>query len=360
MKVLYLTNVPSPYRVEYFNSLSEECQLTVIYEKPASDERDKKWTSTKAGGYEVIFLRGISTGVDSSFSFEIIKYLNGNYDVIVLCGISSPTEIIAIEYCKLKKKRYFLESDGGIAKSGKGLKEWVKKKIVAGASGYFSTCKRHDDYYMAYGAIKSNLYRYPFSSVLEKDLVKESISKDEKKQIRLRLGIKDDRVILSVGQFIYRKGFDVLLQSAAELPHCAFYIVGGEATIEYLNYVKTLDLHNVFFYGFKTKEELKEYYDAADLFVLPTREDIWGLVVNEAMSRGLPVITTDNCNAGLEMIKDGINGFLIPTNDVTALSNSIKKYFDGDTIEMAKSALETAKNYTIEKMVYRHIEVFKD
>ena len=58
------------------------------------------------------------------------------------------------------------------------------------------------------------------------------------------------------------------------------------------------DLTNVHFVGFKTKEQLEDYYRAADLFVLPTREDIWGLVVAEAMAYGLGVITTNRCNAG--------------------------------------------------------------
>lgn len=60
---------------------------------------------------------------------------------------------------------------------------------------------------------------------------------------------------------------------------------------------------NIVFVEFKTKEDLIDYYRAADLFVLPTREDIWGLVVNEAMAAGTPVITTTNCGAGMEILK---------------------------------------------------------
>ena len=50
------------------------------------------------------------------------------------------------------------------------------------------------------------------------------------------------------------------------------------------------------------------YYQAADMLVFPTREDIWGLVINEAMANGLPTVSTDKCVAALEMIKQGENG----------------------------------------------------
>lgn len=55
---------------------------------------------------------------------------------------------------------------------------------------------------------------------------------------------------------------------------------------------------------------------AADIFVHPTREDIWGLVVNEAMAKGLPVITTDRCVAGLELIKNESVGRIVPVENI--------------------------------------------
>lgn len=65
---------------------------------------------------------------------------------------------------------------------------------------------------------------------------------------------------------------------------------------------KENNLTQIHFEGFKTKEELAMYFKAADIFVHPTREDIWGLVINESMAYGLPVITTNKCVAGMELI----------------------------------------------------------
>ena len=100
---------------------------------------------------------------------------------------------------------------------------------------------------------------------------------------------------------------------------------------------------------------------SADLFVLPTREDIWGLVINEAMSNGLPIISTNRCIAGLELVKDGENGFIVPVDDVDALSQKIETILSNEQIleTMGKKSLEKIKDYTFEQMAKRHMEIFQ-
>ena len=110
--------------------------------------------------------------------------------------------------------------------------------------------------------------------------------------------------------------------------------------------------------GFKRKTELAYYYAMADVFVLPTREDIWGLVVNEAMAFGLPIITTDKCIAGLELVDDK-NGVIIPVNNVYALSNAINYILNNDTEKMGRVSIDRIKQYTIEKMAKIHSKILK-
>ena len=103
-----------------------------------------------------------------------------------------------------------------------------------------------------------------------------------------------------------------------------------------------MNLDNVHFIDFKNKDILKEYYYVADVFVLPTREDIWGLVINEALAYGLPVITTDKCMAGLEMIEDGKNGYIIPVNSVKKLAEKLtfKSFFPVKILRSWKNLLK--------------------
>ena len=167
-------------------------------------------------------------------------------------------------------------------------------------------------------------------------------------------------MILAIGQMIHRKGFDVLLKAAKDLdPETGIYFVGGEAKEEYWKLREELGLKNVHFLGFQKKERLAQYYKAADVFVLPTREDIWGLVINEALAYGLPTITTDRCVAGLELIEDGINGYVVPVEDADALAEKIQAVLASDLGQMGKAALEKVRPYTLENMARTHAEIFE-
>ena len=357
MRVLFLINIPSPYRVQFFNELGTLCDLTVLYQKKNSSERNSKWTAENHENYRIVYLSGTSTDVDKAFCPNVIRYFDKSYDAIIICGTASLTEILAIEWCKLKKIPYIIEGDGAFAKTGNGFKEKLKKHLISGGSLLFSTCEEHDKYYTHYGANPSKVVRYRFSSLLEEDIISGIVPKEEKIALRTELGMKEEYIVLAVGQFIYRKGFDVLLEAATQLPsNIGIYIVGGNPTEEYLAFVRDNSLENVHFEGFKTKDELKKYYKAADIFVLPTREDIWGLVVNEAMAYGLPVVTTDRCNAGLELVQNDVNGYIVPVDSSLDIRSAIIKTLSSKE-KLSTAALDKIKEYTIENMAKDHIRI---
>ena len=140
------------------------------------------------------------------------------------------------------------------------------------------------------------------------------------------------------------------------------YIIGGQPTNEYLELISKNSIKNVHFIDFLTKNDLKFYFMCADLFILPTREDIWGLVISEAMSYGLPVITTDNCVAGLELIDNEKNGYIIPVNSIDDIYDKGNKILNNRSLkeEMAQNNLRKISSYTIENMVLKHYEIFAD
>lgn len=362
MKVLFITNIPSPYRVDFFNELGKMCELTVVFEKASSDERNEEWKQYKFANFKGIILNGKSVSVDKAFSLKIIRYVKDkSFDHIICANCLTPTGMLAVMYMKYKYIVYWLESDGAFAKTGKGFKEHIKKYLITGAKGYFSTSEEHDRYYLQYGARKEQIYRYPFTSIKEADLLPPFLDENEKKSyLHEGLDVCEEKMVLAVGQFIYRKGFDLLLKAAQYLPDdIGIYIVGGEPSNEFIELKKQFDLNNVHFVGFKTKRELKKYYMAADLFVHPTREDIWGLVINEAMACGLPVITTNKCTAGLELVKNGENGYIIPINDSETLGKRICTILNDVELQskMGKNSLLKIREYTIEQMAKRHMEI---
>ena len=359
MKILYMVNVPSPYMVNYFNELGKYCERTVLFEKSTSTERDDSWKEYVFKNFNGIVLKGYSTAVDAALCPQVIKYLKKNtYDYIFISNMATPTGILAIEYLRLKKIDYFLESEGGFAKDGQGLKEKFKKHVMSGAKLYFSTTPIGDEYFLTYGATKDKLVKYPFTSIYEKDILKEIPNIETKMALRNELQMQEENIIISVGRFIPLKGFDILLRAFAGLDNNAgLYIVGGDnPTDEYVQIINEFKIKNVHFVPFKLTEELNKYYEASDIFVLPTRSDVWGLVINEAMAKGLPIITTDHCIAGTEMV-DG-NGYVIPVDNVEVLHEKMKELLENDNKrnKMSQASLKKIHEYTFETMAKVHIE----
>lgn len=359
MKVLYTTTVPAPYKVDMFEELGKLCELTVIFEKDELSYRANGWMKKEFKNFKAVFLKGISFK-DRMFSKGIIDIVRSqNFDHIIIGVYSTPSSMLAMEYMKLRNIPYILSSDGGMVKKDSFINRKVKERYIGSAVAWLSTGKVTTAYLSYYGANELNIFTYPFSSIKEEDVMLQDLSKDEILRIRSKLCIKEEYCIVSVGQFVWRKGFDVLLKAATKINNnIGIYIIGGEPTEEYLKIKDENALDNVHFVGFKSKLELAEYYKAADIFVLPTREDIWGLVVNESLAYGLPVITTDKCVAGIELLNDGVTGTIIPVEDELALANEIN-------IEIAqcrfdrKMCRRKALEYTIETMAFEHYNILK-
>ncbi|MEH6908013.1 glycosyltransferase family 4 protein [Neobacillus drentensis] len=365
MKVLWLTNIPSPYRVDFFTELGNYCDVTVLFERRNALDRENKWLADKFSNFKAIFLKSTVIGNEVGLSFEVLKFVKKNqYDIIIVSNYYSPTGMLMIKALKARKLPFGLVADGGIPKKDKGIMRWIKTHFIKSASFWLSSGILTDQYLISYGAKEEKIFHFPFTSLRKQEVDEAFLScKGDKQFYKGQLGIKEPKAVLSIGQFIHRKGFDVLLKSAASLPdNFGVYIIGGEPTQEYINLINKFNIKNVHFVGFQTKIQLKEYYKACDLFVLPTREDIWGLVINEAMAFGLPVITTNRCVAGLELIKDYENGFIVPIEDIETLMLNIQDILDNDDIRqiMSNNNLSTIKTYTIENMAKIHFEIFKE
>ena len=362
MKLLWITNIPSPYRVDFFNEIGKECDVVVVFEKNRSQQRANSWHDYRFINFVGIFLKDVDRLFSLNNPFKILKYLKKNsYDYIIVTNYSTLMGIIAIEYMRLRKIRYIIEGDGGFPKKGGGIKEKTKSYLLKGADRYFSTGVIHDQYYIRYGADSKRILRYPFTSVFKNDVLERTLKEIDKDEIKAKYGIQGKKVVIAVGQFIYRKGFDILIKASKEIQaDTAIYIVGGKPTADYINLAKTNNINNIYFIEHLDKETLKQYYRASDLFVLPTRNDIWGLVINEAMANALPIITTDKCIAGIELVEDEGNGFIVPAENIGELSRRVNMVLDDDIMrrKMSARSLEIIGNYTIENMVRVHMNYF--
>ena len=365
LNVLYLTNAPSPYRVEFFEELGKLCNLRVCFELKPEDvkHRNTAWYRDNYTNFTPVQLKK-KYCFKQYICTDVLKVLKEkNYDAVVIGVYSTNTAMLAMAYLKFRHIPFFINSDGGfIQKNEKKIRKRIKSFLIGLGSYYLASGEKTGEYLCYYGGNKP-VYKYSFSTYLAKDLPQNQISSSEKKLLQKKLNLSERYVFISVGQFIYRKGYDILMHACENLSEdIGIYIIGGEPTEEYIHLKKDLKLNNIHFIGFKKKEELIEYYKAANAFVLPTREDIWGLVINEALTYGLPVITTDNCLAGLELIENGVNGYIVPVGDTAQLREKIELLAADKNIsdKMASNAFNAMQSYTIEQEAIDHIRAFEE
>lgn len=358
-KVLFITNVPSPYRIDFFNEFGkyESIDLSVLFleDEMKRSDRNSDWFGKDYTSFTPFFFSSRHHKNLFKQICLIIKLLNQQYDEYIFGGYNLPIMLFMMVTLKLLGYPYSIEIDGALLKKESIIKYLIKRIIISSAGKWYSPGDIPDKFLMHYGADKNNIFRYPFTSIRQNEILTlKDFSVDSKMEYRNELKIKEKYVILAIGQFIPRKGFDVLLDAAISLPsNYGIYIIGGIAPEPYLKHVEKNGLTNVHFIDFKAKEELKCFYRAADIFVLPTREDIWGLVINEALANGLPVVTTKRCVAGLELVTNNYNGYIVDVDNSLQLTDAINLAIENSE-RLSANALTSIHNYTIESMAETH------
>jgi glycosyltransferase involved in cell wall biosynthesis len=96
------------------------------------------------------------------------------------------------------------------------------------------------------------------------------------------------------------------------------------------------------------RDELVDWYAAADAFVMPSRSETWGMAMQEAAAAGLPLIASEAPGAGYDLIEEGVNGFRVPVEDVEALRRALTRVAtdDGFRERARPRTLELARGYT--------------
>lgn len=187
MRVLFLTNIPSPYRVDFFNEFGKYCDLTVTFEGHHASDRNYRWKSENYYNFKALFLDGLQIKSDQFLCMRIVDIIKQKFDHIIVGGYSTPTSILAIGYMKIHGIPFWIEADGGLVTNDNFLKFWIKEKLIASASGWLSSGEKTTNYLVHYGAREENVYLYPFTSVRENEIVNEPIGIQEKCKLRQKI-----------------------------------------------------------------------------------------------------------------------------------------------------------------------------
>jgi glycosyltransferase involved in cell wall biosynthesis len=183
---------------------------------------------------------------------------------------------------------------------------------------------RSAELYAHYGAPINRIFLFPFAVDNDYFIEQSRVYQPLKSELRRSLRIPTDAVVvLFVGKLVDRKRpLDVLraVESLEFRDQTSVIFVGDgnlRPTLE--EYARRQGVSNVVFAGFRNQAELPQFYAVADIFVLPSQEDPWGAVINEAMCFGLPVVTTNAVGASKDLVFHGENGFVYRAGDIQAL-----------------------------------------
>lgn len=284
-----------------------------------------------------------------------------NPDAVAIAGWASPDAGACLAWCRKYSKTALLMSE---TRASDGRRVWMKETIKSRRIKLFQGAlvggASHADYLHSLGFRGPIAYGY---DVVDVAYFREQSSRWQANDHRNGLTFRP--YILASNRFVERKNLFRLVHAFASVarpvrsPHGALLdlcLVGdGPLRAALQSTCQSLDLSvieaapwdvegvdtsrsygpRVFLPGFRQIEELPRFYAHAFCFVHPAISEPWGLVINEAMACGLPVLCSNNCGAAEELVYDGVNGFIFDPLDSTTITDAFQKLLALDPLSLA-------------------------
>ncbi len=330
LRIVLLSEMLQPYRIPVFNHIAGESGVDLTVLLLSIREQNRKWEvplDTCHFPYEVlpgrdVYIRSLDWGLHLCWGVtQALRRLSP--DVIVGTGYVSPAYLTAQRYARPHGLGYVLWSGSTLASSriGKGPLRWMKRRFL-------NRC----DAFLTYGTDASraltSLGADPTRIVTGQNTVDVDFYAriaHEARQSPTFTAWRSRfpaRLVLFTGQMLERKGVMHLIQAfqKTKCPDLGLILLGDGP--EWENYrAATQDLAGIFWEGYIQARDMGPYLAAADVLVMPSSLEPWGLVVNEAMAAGVPVIATTCSGATTDLVRDGETGYAFTAGDIDRLAS---------------------------------------
>ena len=350
-KVFFIKNRLVDYTTPWFKEINKSIDLTLVY---TQDKRNEKIDDLK-----IIYLTHFKLFNKFSISFSLIKkLLSEKYDILVSSDPHTFETIASFLISKIRGKKYLLWNE---------TFEWPRSFKSRFISPFVNYVIRNSDATMAVG-IKSKEYLIKRKAKKVFMTPYASLSFPAKNNV---FNVpKNKQIVLYFGRLVRYKGLDYLIKAFAKLEkdrNDVFLLIGsngGPFEQDIKKLISNLEIKNYKFVNPKTDEEKGSLYKIADVFVLPSTfrdydADCWGLVLNEAMALEKPVISTDATGSAYDLIKEGINGYMIQQKNSEELYQALNKILSDRKLKerMGKESKRIiGKNFTYEKMAQGFVD----
>jgi glycosyltransferase involved in cell wall biosynthesis len=332
-KLAIITEIIAPYRIPVFNALAHrrELDLHVIF----LAETDPTWRKWRIYKEEIEFQYDILP----SWRRRIGKYhvlvnwglgkaLNRlRPDVLVCGGYNYLASWQALCWAKVHRVPVVLwtESTAQDHRDRHAPIEFLKSRFLHFCDGFAVPGSASAEYLKDLGITNDRIFQA--RNAVDVELFSKLAQKSRNHEIQIRSELSlPSRYYLYVGRFVKEKGVFDLLQAYAQLgprlrSEVGLVLAGnGADQYELMKQASRIKPGAIRFVGFVHREQLPGLYAFADALILPTHSDTWGLVVNEGMSCGLPVIVTNVAGCARDLVKDGWNGCVVPPANSAQLS----------------------------------------
>jgi len=368
VKLGILVSHPIQYFVPVYRALSQRPDLSLLvlyrtrmgvdaYYDPGFDQ-SVQWDIPLLAGYKSHFLSGKTalTGFEPGIVRELLRR---HFDVLIVHGYNSLTILLAVLVAKLIGTRVFVRGDTRLERHHLSAPFWKrlsKRFLFKIFDGVLAIGSLNRAYFSAFGVAEERISFAPFCV----DNAMFSLRTEERRVQRLKcrgtLGLPEDcTVVLYASKLISRKRpADLVRAFALVAPRFpdAWLVMAGSGEEEHIlrSMVSALGIERVRFIGFQNQSNLPTLYAASDVFVLPADAEPWGLVLNEVMAAGLPVVVSDEVGATPDLVQGQGTGFVYPCGDVEALAGTLESLLQSETLrlEMGKKARELIRAWDVD------------
>jgi glycosyltransferase involved in cell wall biosynthesis len=329
-RVVYWNNQPTPYVVDRFNALAKRDCLDFEAWFSSRREWDRDWDVNEGEWhFPHRYLPSVSLG-GHVLALSALAVARRAPDLIVsLYGHMSYVLGFALARMRSVKTVFWVEPTFDAWMRRGPIKDRLKSFMFTNVDAIFTTGSDGRRFAERFNADTNQIYRLPYFNQFNYFNSARAGGLRERTRLRNALGLRGV-TFLYVGRLWKGKGVHHLLDAFKSLQlSCAepvsLMIVGdGEESHALRDRCREESISHVAFTGFKQRSELPNYYAATDVFVFPTLGDPYGLVLDEAMASGLPVITTDAVGELADRVQDGVTGLVVPARDGAALTEKMR------------------------------------
>jgi glycosyltransferase involved in cell wall biosynthesis len=335
-RIALITEIIAPYRIPVFNALAarDEIDLHVIF-LAETDATQRHWLVYKDEikfSYQVLpsYRRRIA-GYNFLFNWGMTRALSRAAPAAILCGgYSYFATWRAMKWARARRLPFLLwsESNTSDRRSSRGIVESLKKMFIRNCNAFVVPGSSAREYLVGYGISSERIF--VASNAVDNKLFSEGAdyARSHDADIRRSLNLPQ-RYFLFVGRLVREKGVFDLVDAYQRLSseiraNVGLVVVGnGKSAGELEDRAANISPGNIQIAGFAQRDELAMYYGLAEAFIFPTHSDPWGLVVNEAMACGLPILATDVAGCVADLVKEGQNGLVMKVGDIPGLVSAM-------------------------------------